>query len=253
MPEEKTYIGTSGWNYKHWRGIFYPPGVTMAGELAFYATRFNAAEINNSFYKLPTRAMVEHWIAQVPQKFYFCPKMSRYITHAKKLNDPGQGLPRFFDVFDPFRKRLGPILIQLPAMLGFHKEKAETFFTALKRYKGHRFALEPRHASWMEEDAIRLLKKYRIGFVMADSGGRWPSGEFITAPHIYIRFHGPNGYYDTSYSPRKLAAIAKKCRDWQSEGYTVWAFFNNDGHGYAVKNATAFQRSLARSPAGADK
>jgi len=253
VPEGKIYVGTSGWSYKHWRGIFYPPGVPAAGELAFYAGRFNTAEINNSFYRLPTQAMVEHWIAEVPKDFYFCPKISRYITHAKKLNDPEQALARYFDVFDPFRRRLGPVLIQLPSMLGFHKEKAETFFKALKKYKGYRFALEPRHTGWMEDEALRLLKKYNIAFVIAESGGRWPSGEFVTAAHIYIRFHGPNGYYDTDYSTQKLAAMAKKCRNWLSEGHTIWVFFNNDGHGYAVKNAETFQRLLARSPAGAGK
>jgi len=238
------YIGTSGWSYKHWRGIFYPQGLKIANELPYYAGQFNTAEINNSFYRLPKKEMVRDWISKVPGSFYFCPKISRYITHAKKLNDPTEGLTRFFDVFDPFRRRLGPILIQLPAMLGFHREKVETFFRALKTFKGHRFALEPRHSSWMGADAAGLLRKYRIGFVLALSGGRWPSREFITAPHIYIRLHGPNGYYDTSYSSQKLAALAKKCRQRQAAGHDIWIFFNNDGHAYAVKNATTLKRML---------
>jgi uncharacterized protein YecE (DUF72 family) len=244
MADGSLYIGTSGWNYKHWRGIFYPSGLKIADELPYYAGQFNTAEINNSFYRLPRQTTVGDWISKVPGNFYFCPKISRYITHAKKLNDPIEGLTRFFDVFDPFRRRLGPILIQLPSMLGFHREKVETFFKALKTFKGHRFALEPRHASWMEEDAVRLLRKYRIGFVLALSGGRWPSGEFITAPHIYIRLHGPNGYYDTSYSGQKLAALAKKCRQWRSAGHDIWVYFNNDGHAYAVKNALSLKRML---------
>ncbi|HVW58552.1 MAG TPA: DUF72 domain-containing protein, partial [Puia sp.] len=253
MSEGKIYVGTSGWDYKHWRGVFYPRGITIAGELTYYSGLFNASEINNSFYRLPLPSTVKRWVAEVPAGFCFCPKMSRYITHAKKLNAPQQGLPRFFEVFDPFRRRLGPILIQLPSMLGFNREKASIFFEALKMYKGYRFALEPRHSSWMEEDAIRLLKKYHIGFVIAESGKRWPSGEFITASHIYLRFHGPNGYYDTAYPGQRLAAIAKKCRDWASEGHTIWAFFNNDGHAYAVKNAMTFKRLLAKSPADADR
>ena len=203
MANGRIYIGTSGWSYKHWRGIFYPQGLKIANELPYYAGQFNTAEINNT-----------------------------------------EGLTRFFDVFDPFRRRLGPILIQLPAMLGFHREKVETFFRALKTFKGHRFALEPRHSSWMGADAAGLLRKYRIGFVLALSGGRWPSREFITAPHIYIRLHGPNGYYDTSYSSQKLAALAKKCRQWQAAGHDIWIFFNNDGHAYAVKNATTLKRML---------
>jgi uncharacterized protein YecE (DUF72 family) len=244
IPMGKIYVGTSGWNYKHWRGLFYPAGVRIADELAFYAGQFQAVEINNSFYRLPKPETVRNWTTEVPKGFYFCPKISRYITHAKKLNDPEQGLSRFFDVFDPFRKRLGPVLIQLPSMLGYHEEKAAAFFQALRTYRGYQFALEIRHASWMEEDAIRLLKKYRIGFVIAESGGRWPYGEFVTARHIYLRFHGPDGSYASSYSAQKLAAYAKKCRAWRSAGHTIWAFFNNDGHAYAVKNAETFRRLL---------
>jgi uncharacterized protein YecE (DUF72 family) len=242
MANGNIHVGTSGWNYKHWWGIFYPPGLKQIDELSYYSQYFDAAEINNSFYGLPKAATVADWLSKTPGSFIFCPKISRYITHAKKLNDPMQSLPRFFDVFDPFRPRLGPILIQLPSMLGFHEEKAAQFFQALKTFKGHRFALEPRHASWMEDNAIHLLKRYNIGFVQALSGGRWPSGQFVTAAHIYIRFHGPTGYYDTSYSSQKLAAIAKKCRTWMSQGHDIWAFFNNDGHGYAVKNALLFKK-----------
>jgi uncharacterized protein YecE (DUF72 family) len=246
MSSENVYIGTSGWSYKHWRGIFYPEGLKQAGELSYYAGKFNAAEINSSFYRLPTPETVGNWVSQVPAGFYFCPKISRYITHAKKLNDPEEGLARFFDVFDPFRRRLGPVLIQLPAMLGFHEEKVRHFFEALKIYKGYRFVLEARHASWMEPGAIRLLKRYRIGFVIAYSGGRWPSGVVVTGRDIYLRFHGPNGYYDTAYSGQQLGAVAGKCRAWRSQGHRIWAFFNNDGHGYAAGNAESFRRMLAR-------
>jgi uncharacterized protein YecE (DUF72 family) len=186
---------------------------------------------------LPKTSTVIHWAAEVPKGFLFCPKMSRWITHAKKLNDPAEILPPFFDCFSVIRRQLGPVLIQLPPNLGFHSEKAEAFFAALRKYKGFSFALEPRHSSWMENGAIRLLKNYKIAFVIAESGNRFASGEFVTAQHIYLRFHGPDGYYGTSYPDKTLKTWARKCVDWQAAGHTVWAFFNNDGQGYALGNA----------------
>jgi uncharacterized protein YecE (DUF72 family) len=237
MATGKVNIGTSGWSYKHWRKVFYPPDLKAIDYLAYYADHFNTAEINTSFYRLPTLTTVEKWQESVNTRFHFCPKISRYVTHTKKLNDPEDTLPRFFNIFDPFHKQLGPVLIQLPAALGYHEEKAAHFFEILKRYKGYTFALEPRHESWLEDDAIALLKKYKITFVIAESGNRWPSAEFVTAKHIYVRFHGPDGSYAKSYDNKVLKKYAKKMADWREEGHTVWVFFNNDGHGYAIENA----------------
>ncbi|QHS60289.1 DUF72 domain-containing protein [Chitinophaga agri] len=242
MATGKIYIGTSGWSYKHWREIFYPPAVKPADYLAYYADRFSATEINNSFYRLPEPSTVETWANTVKPRFYFCPKISRFVTHTKKLNDPEVTLPRFFNVFDPVHKHLGPVLIQLPANLKFHAEKATHFFNILKQYKGYTFALEPRHETWMEDEAVALLKKYRIAFVIAESGNRWPSGAFVTAKHIYVRFHGPDGSYGTSYDDNVLKKYAKKMVDWREEGHTVWVFFNNDIHGYAIENAATLIR-----------
>jgi uncharacterized protein YecE (DUF72 family) len=232
------HIGASGWDYAHWKGLFYPAGMPRRTWLGYYADHFNTVEINSSFYRLPTKETVEKWKATVGAGFYFCPKISRFITHAKKLNDPEAGLPRFFDVFGPVVDRLGPVLIQLPAVLGFHEEKARKFFQYLwTKYRGFQFALEARHAGWTEPAAAALLKKYHIGWVIADSGMRFPSAELVTANHIYLRFHGPDGSYATSYSRQTLADYAEKCRRWKEAGHTVWAFFNNDLHGYAIANA----------------
>ncbi|TWW01636.1 DUF72 domain-containing protein [Chitinophaga pinensis] len=237
MATGKIHIGTSGWSYKHWREIFYPPDLKPTEYLSFYAGHFQTAEINTSFYHLPKPATVEKWTDTVNTRFHFCPKISRFITHIKKLNDPEDTLPRFFDVFDPVHKHLGPVLIQLPATLGFHEDKVSHFFGVLKEYKGYSFAIEPRHESWLQDNAIALLEKYRIAFVIAESGKRWPYGEFVTARHIYIRFHGPDGSYATSYSHKTLEKYAEKMRNWKEEGHTVWVFFNNDVHGYAIENA----------------
>lgn len=237
MASGKIHIGTSGWSYKHWREIFYPATVKPRDYLAFYAKEFSVSEINTSFYHLPQTATLEGWNHTVNSRFRFCPKLSRYVTHMKKLNDPEETLPAFFGQFDIFRKKLGPVLIQLPSTVAYHEEKVNAFFQALRTYKGYTFALEPRHASWLQKDAITLMTWHRIAFVIAESGNRWPSGEYVTAKNIYLRFHGPDGSYARSYPNRVLKKYAAKILDWKNDGHKVWAFFNNDGNGYALQNA----------------
>ncbi len=171
--------------------------------------------------------------------------MSRYLTQMKKLHDPEEPLSRFFSVFEPMKKMMGPVLVQLPPQLGFHKERTEKFFQILKRdYPTYKFALESRHSSWLEPEAIKLLTRYKISFVIADSGGKFPMGEFITAKDIYLRFHGPDGSYATSYEPDILELYADKCTAWEEKGHRIWIFFNNDIHGYALKNAATLKQFL---------
>lgn len=231
------HIGTSGWSYKHWRERFYPKDVKAKDYLSYYAEQFSVSEINTSFYHLPKPDTIQNWVNTVNSRFKFCPKISRYITHMKKLNDPGDSLPSFFDSFDPFIKHLGPVLIQLPPFLAFNAEKVAIFFKALHQYKGYKFAIEPRHDTWLTDEAIALLTKHKIGFVIAESGKRWPYGEFITAKDIYIRFHGPDGSYASSYPNAVLKKYAKKMLQWEKEGHRIWTFFNNDGNAYAIQNA----------------
>lgn len=240
------HIGTSGWVYPHWKGLFYPADLPQRLWLKYYSGQFDSIEINASFYRLPTRETVEKWKGVTGAHFHFCPKISRFITHAKKLNDPEQTVPRFFDVFGGMAGQAGPVLIQLPAMLGFNKEKAAHFFQYLHiHYKDFRFSLEARHAGWTTKEAMALLEKYHIGWVIADSGSRFSSAELVTARHIYLRFHGPDGSYATSYSRKILAGYASRCKEWTKKGHSVWAFFNNDIHGYAVKNAKTLKTMLA--------
>src|SRR5437763_2225412 len=104
------HIGTSGWSYKHWKDIYYPPKLPSAKWLSFYAQHFKTTEINRSFYRLPTTDTISTWMKQVPGDFLFCPKMSRFLTHMKKLNDPEEPLERFFTLFEPMRKMMGPVL-----------------------------------------------------------------------------------------------------------------------------------------------
>jgi uncharacterized protein YecE (DUF72 family) len=239
------HIGTSGWVYPHWKKVFYPAGLPEHAWLQYYAQHLDSTEINASFYRLPSRTTVLGWQQKAGPEFCFCPKMSRFVTHAKKLNDPEQSVPRFFEVFDAIATQVGPVLIQLPPMLKFREEKAAYFFTYLRtHYPGYRFALEARHASWTTPDAADLLQKNGIAWVIADSGTRFASAEFITAPHIYLRFHGPDGSYATPYTKRTLSIIARKCRGWIDARHEVWAFFNNDLHGYAIRNTLSLKELL---------
>jgi uncharacterized protein YecE (DUF72 family) len=232
------HIGTSGWSYKHWRGIFYPAKLKPTEWIAFYSNYFKITEINGSFYKLPSKETVIEWTKKVPKDFLFCPKMSRYLTHMKKLSEPEEPLDRFFGIFEPMKKMLGPILLQLPPMLKFNYDKANYLYHLLKtKYRKYDFVMEVRHDTWLEEKSLTLMTKYDIGLVISQSGEHFPYSEMITAKNIYIRFHGPGALYASSYPDVMLKDFVKKFRRWQKQGHEIWAFFNNDVHGYAIKDA----------------
>jgi uncharacterized protein YecE (DUF72 family) len=236
--KNRIHIGTSGWSYKHWKGIFYPPKLKTTEWIVFYSNHFKITEINGSFYKLPSLETVMEWTGKVPKDFLFCPKLSRYLTHMKKLNEPEEPLERFFGIFEPMKKMMGPVLIQLPPQLKFNYDKADHFYRLLRtRYKKYEFVMEVRHDTWLQEESLTLMTKYDIGLVISQSGERFPYSEMITAKNIYIRFHGPRALYASSYSDNLLKDFAKKFRKWEKEGHVIWTFFNNDIHGYAIENA----------------
>lgn len=248
------HIGTSGWSYKHWKDIYYPEDLSQTEWLTFYSNDFLTTEINTSFYHLPKTATTAGWAKKVTSNFIFCPKMSRYLTHMKKLNEPEESLEKFFTAFAPLKRHIGPVLIQLPPSLAFNEEKATSLYKILKAdYSYYRFALEPRHNSWLTEKSISLLKKYNIAFVISQSGSRFPYGEFITAEHIYIRFHGPKELYASCYSDSQLKEFALRFQQWKKEGHSVWAFFNNDIHGYAIENGKKIKRLVGAGTVSKNK
>jgi len=244
--EAAIHIGTSGWSYKHWKNIFYPSGLKTTDWLNFYTQLFNITELNTSFYHLPKIETTTAWAKKVPTGFMFCPKMSRYLTHMKKLNDPEESFEKFFDVFTPLKRKLGPVLIQLPPSLHFNFEKAEHLYKLCKKkYSYYRFAMEVRHQSWLEKESMDLMKRYNIAFVIAQSGTGFPYAENVTAQHIYVRFHGPQQLYASSYSDEELQAFANLFIQWKNDGHSVWAFFNNDVFGYAIVNAKRLMEMCA--------
>ncbi|HYO21973.1 MAG TPA: DUF72 domain-containing protein [Flavisolibacter sp.] len=241
------HVGTSGWSYQHWKEVFYPHKLAAAKWLPYYAGIFPTTEINGSFYRLPSEDTVKKWAELVPDDFVFCPKMSRYLTHMKKLKDPEEPLERFFSVFNYMEKKMGPVLIQLPEMLRFNYDVAEHFYRLLKfQYKAYEFVIEVRHETWLQEDSLTLMTRYDIGFVISQSGGFFPYSEKITAKNIYVRFHGPADLYASAYSNEMLQQFAKKFKRWVKEGHKVWAYFNNDIHAHAVRDAQRLMQMLGK-------
>lgn len=245
VGNSKIHIGTSGWSYKDWKTVYYPPELKSTEWLSYYANDFHIVEINSSFYHLPKPQTVVNWVNNVPADFKFCPKMSRYLTHMKKLNEPEEPLQRFFTTFESAQKHLGPILIQLPPSLTFDYDKTVYFFKILEQdYKQYSFALEVRHKTWMEKPAIDLMTQYNIAFVISQSGVGFPYAEHITADNIYVRFHGPEKLYTSSYTDEMLSIYAGKFKKWAKQGHEIWAFFNNDWFTNAIQNANTLIKML---------
>jgi uncharacterized protein YecE (DUF72 family) len=235
---ERLHIGTSGWSYKHWSGLFYPEKVKPARYLEHYVTAFDCVELNASFYRTPAIKTVQGWARRTPASFRFCVKMSRFITHQKRLVNAAESLERFLAVFDPLRGRIGPYLVQLPPSLRFDPGIADSFLHLLASHRNiGDFALEARHDSWFTPESLSLLRHYGIASVTADSAGRFPEEEVLTGSIVYLRFHGPDGRYHSSYTTDAMTAYARKITGWLVNGRQVWAFFNNDFDGHAVRNA----------------
>lgn len=250
MKQGTIHIGTSGWSYKHWKGSFYPAGLPAKQYLDYYAAHYNATELNSSFYGIPLKSTVLKWMSQVPEDFRFCPKMSRFVSHLKKLHEPEEALERFFEVFEPMHAMMGPVLIQLPTSSAFDAAVAESFYRTLKQgYPGYRFAMEVRHTSWFTEESLVLMRAYGITLVFAQARG-FPYEETVTARDIYIRLHGPARLYDSSYDEAALARYARKIKQWRADGHTVWVFFNNDMHNHALENADRLKQLLELPAAG---
>lgn len=241
----KLHIGTSGWSYSHWSGIFYPKDIKPERYLEYYSTKFACVELNSCFYHLPLKTTVTGWTKRTEETFMFCPKLSRFITHQMQLVNIEEALHNFFCVFEAMKCRLGPVLIQLPPGLSFDKPLINNFFSLIREeYNQYRFAVEIRNKSWINEDFMDLLSEYGLAFVMADSGGRFPYFEAVTSDQVYLRLHGKEQLYASDYSDYDLRYYADKIVIWLNEGREVWVFFNNDFYGYAVKNGARLKEII---------
>ena len=234
-------IGTSGWHYNHWKELFYPKELPKNQWFEYYSKHFDTVEINNTFYQLPKEQTFENWHKQAPKDFLYTVKANRYITHIKRLKEPEESLERFFKRIRLLKDNLGPVLYQLPP--NFHKDldRLGTFIEHLP--KKIIAVFEFRHDSWFCEDTYKLLKRFNVGFCIHDLAGI-PTPRVITSDIIYIRFHGPTGKYAGNYSKSALQNWAKWITEHIKKAHALYAYFNNDAHAYAVRNAKTLKEQF---------
>lgn len=227
--------------YKDWRERFYPKGVPQRRWLSYYAEHFGTVEVNNTFYRLPAADSVEAWVAETPPQFVFTVKVSRYLTHVKRLKGVGDGIKRFYEPLEALVEsgKLGPILWQLPP--DFRRDD-ERLVGALDAASAGRHAVEFRHPSWFANDVYRILRERGVALVIGDHPERPFQAHELTAGWTLIRFHYGSRGRNGKYSDRELDTWRRRIARWRGR-VEVFAYFNNDWSGYAVANA----RRLAAS------
>jgi uncharacterized protein YecE (DUF72 family) len=237
-------IGTSGWYYDHWKEVFYPAGLAKSKWFEHYAQHFDTVEVNNTFYHLPKEKTLQRWYEIAPKGFLYVVKANRYITHIKKLKDASEPLERFFERVNLLKGKLGPILYQLPPSLHKDLDLLGDFIKLLPRRKTAVF--EFRHQSWYENDTYDLLRKLGVGFCIHDMPGK-ESPHIVTNDVIYVRFHGTTGRYAGNYPESTLQDWAEWLRNQTQKARTIYAYFNNDIHGHAIKNAQQLKELMSAS------
>lgn len=236
-------IGCSGWNYRHWRELFYPKGLAAKNWFEFYAEHFDTVEINNSFYRLPPPETFDKWRKQAPDGFCYAVKANRFITQAKKLLDPEEPLERMMKPVRHLRDTLGPLLFQLPPSLKLNLERLEHFLRVLP--KDVTSAFEFRDNSWYVDDTYDLLDHHGASFVVHDMQGS-ATDRIAVGPVAYVRFHGASGKYWGRYSDEALLGWTDWMLEQSKEGRTVWAYFNNDIHGHAIHDAQTLKSMVGQ-------
>ena len=237
------WIGTSGWQYDDWRGVLYPEGVPQRAWLERYAESFRCVEVNNAFYRLPERSTFERWHDQTPDGFVVAVKASRYLTHIKRLQDPGEPVERLLDRAKGLGDRLGPFLLQLPPTLRVEPERLDACLAAFP--DRCRVAVEPRHDSWWTDEIEEILTKRGAALCWPDRHGPI-SPHWVTADWGYVRLHeGTARHPRTAYGRQALKTWLDRIRGAWPQKADVYVFFNNDHAGAAVENAKTLQR-LAR-------
>jgi uncharacterized protein YecE (DUF72 family) len=238
------WIGTSGWQYQHWRGPFYPSKLAQRRWLEHYAGSFDTVEVNNAFYRLPEADTFAAWARRVPDGFVIAVKASRFLTHVRRLRAPAEPVARLMARARHLGDRLGPVLVQLPpnlrADLGALGETLEAFSS-----NGARVAVEFRHRSWFGDDCYRLLSAHDAALCWADRAGRPVTPLVRTAAWGYVRFHEGDGRPRPCYRGRALASWAARLKGF--DGADVFCYFNNDTRACALRDARSFGRACDRA------
>lgn len=264
-------IGISGWTYPPWRGVFYPKGLPQNRELEFASRQLNSIEINGTFYSTQRPSSFGWWYEQVPDDFLFSVKANRYITHTRRLRDIEKPLANFFaSGILLFRQKLGPILWQFPPSMKWDAKLFYNFFNLLpnstreaaKLAKNHdawmdersfteadknrklRHAIEIRNSSFATPEFYKMAIKYGVAIVVADTAGKWPLLEELTADFLYLRLHGDEELYSSGYTDRALDRWAEKIGRWK-RSRDVFVYFDNDVKVHAPFDALALLRRLS--------
>ena len=235
-------IGCSGWNYKDWRELVYPKGCPPSRWLEHYATLFDTVEVNATFYRLASRDAVARWVEQTPAHFCFTLKMSRYITHIKRLTALDTGVEKFYERVEPLTTtpKMGPVLWQLPE--NFHRDD-DRLAGALEALPPGRHTFEFRHKSWFVEPVYDMLRERGVALTIGDHPERPFQSYEMTADWTFVRFHyGARGRRG-NYSESELETWAKRLDGWRCD-VEVFVYFNNDWEGFAVNNGLWMRKRL---------
>ncbi len=269
-------VGISGWTYAGWRGDFYPHGLVQREELAYAASRLTSIEVNGSFYSLQRPSSYARWRDETPDDFVFAVKGGRFVTHSKRLRDVEAPLANFFaSGVLALGRGLGPVLWQLPATLRFDPDVVAAFLALLPRTTGEaaelagrhderlsgdrvltttdldlplRHAMEVRSPTFVDDRFTALLERHGVACVLADTAGRWPRLDRVTADLVYVRLHGDAELYASGYGDEALDHWAGRCRGWLDEGLDVHVYFDNDVKGHAPHDARALLDRLGALP-----
>lgn len=237
------HVGTSGWQYRDWRGSFYPRELPQRAWLSHYVGAFATVEVNNTFYRLPSRQTFASWAEALPEGFVMALKASRYLTHLKRLLEPAEPVARFLDRADPLGRHLGPVLLQLPPTL---PREAGRLADTLDRFpSGCRVAVEFRHPSWFDDEVAALLAARNVALCLTDRGSRPTSPLWRTADWGYVRLHEGRARPRPCYGDAALGHWAERLAGLWPGGEDVFVYFNNDPGGCAVRDAARFAH-LAR-------
>lgn len=239
-------IGTSGWSYKHWRGVFYPEGLAPNRWLAYYANYFDSVEINMTFYRTPNEKTIQGWLSRTTENFIFTIKASRFITHVQRLEGIEESVDKLYSLAGSFKEKGRCILFQLPP--SFHRngdtvQKVGALLGLLDRRYDH--AIEFRHGSWWSEECYELLRN-RAAFCSVD-GLDMPGDLVATNEILYLRLHG--GRYDSLYADDELRRYADRIQSITADRgiKRIYIYFNNDLNGYAIGNAMTLKKLLLDS------
>jgi uncharacterized protein YecE (DUF72 family) len=235
----KAHIGCSGWNYKHWRGRFYPEEESPERWFEFYAATFDTVEINNTFYQLPASKTFKAWRAQAPKGFLYAVKANRYLTHLKKLKEAKAPLKKFLTRARLLQEHLGPILYQLPPRWSLNLERLESFLDLLPEDLQH--VIEFRDQSWLVDEVFQLLEERGVSLCTHDLPGL-DVPRLSIGPLAYVRFHGAGQKYQGGYPEAALRGWWRWMEQQVRAGKDLYVYFNNDAEAHAVHDAQRLKR-----------